>query len=175
MLFLFIFFIIIIIGASAVPSFLINTIAGENGAQFGIFVAGIATSIGIGFILFLLIYLIVPNKKMKFTQSWCGALIASILLDIFLILFPLYIRRFMTSFIGLIGFAVILITFFYYFSIIIILGAQVNAYFFEHIQPLPEGLGTFISQSVARLRGTSTVPVNRYTQYPRPRLTQRYY
>jgi len=48
--------------------------------------------------------------------------------------------------IGQIGFAVILILFFYYFAIILILGAQINAHFFEKYPPLENGLGTYLSQ-----------------------------
>jgi hypothetical protein len=46
---------------------------------------------------------------------------------------------------GLIGFAVILLLFFFYFATILILGAQINAFFFEHYKPLRDGLGTYIS------------------------------
>ncbi|CAF0817810.1 unnamed protein product [Rotaria sordida] len=179
MLILFIFLIIIMFSASSIPSFVINTLPNRNDAQFGIFVAGIIVSIFIAFILFILIYLIIPNKKMKLKHIWFGALIASFLLDIFIVLFPLYIRRFMGSFLGLIGFAVILITFFYYFSIILILGAQINAYFFERIQPLPDNIGTFLSQAVSRMLRTAPKPIfnnnNNNNQYPRPRRSQRYY
>ncbi|CAF2595208.1 unnamed protein product [Rotaria sp. Silwood2] len=169
MLILFIFIVIIMFGASGIPSFVINALPNQNGAQFGIFVAGIAVSIVVAFILFMLIYLIVPNKKMKLKHIWLGALIAAFLLDIFIVLFPLYIRRFMNSFLGLIGFAVILITFFYYFSIILILGAQINAYFFELIQPLPDDIGSFLSQTVSRMLRPVTVPIFNNYQYPRPR------
>ncbi len=47
---------------------------------------------------------------------------------------------------GQIGFAVILLLFFYYFATILILGAQINAYFYENYQPFTEGLGTYIHQ-----------------------------
>ena len=59
---------------------------------------------------------------MNLTQTWYGALIAAVLLDIFL---------------GLIGFAILVILFFYYFGLILILGAQINAYFVERHQPSP--------------------------------------
>ena len=48
-------------------------------------------------------------------------------------------------FIGQIGFAVILILFFFYFATILILGAQINAFFVENYKPLADGLGTYIS------------------------------
>ena len=175
MLILFIIFMIFIFIIAGIPAFVINALPNQNGAQFGIFIGGIAISIFLAFIFFMLVYLIVPNKKMKGRHMWCGALLAAFLLDVFVILFPLYIRRFMNSFIGLIGFAVILITFFYYFAVILILGAQVNAYFFERIQPLPNGLGNFLSQSVDRLVKRPTITPPYYHPYPRPRQAQRYY
>lgn len=174
MLILFIIFLIFIFVVGGIPAFAINALPNNNGAQFGIFVAGIAISIFLGFIFFMLIYLIIPNKKIKGRHIWCGALLAAILLDIFVVLFPLYIRRFMNSFIGLIGFAVILLTFFYYFGLIVILGAQVNAYFFERIQPFPDGLGTFISQVFERMVKRSMATVTQYA-HPRSRQAQRYY
>ena len=83
----------------------------------------------------------------------------------------------MGSFIGLIGFAIILITFFYYFSIIVILGAQINAYFFDRIQPLTEDLGTFLSQAVSRIIKPTTTrrPIFNTVQYPRPRRSRPHY
>jgi uncharacterized BrkB/YihY/UPF0761 family membrane protein len=51
----------------------------------------------------------------------------------------------MSSYTGQIGFAIILLLFLYFAAIILILGAQVNAFFFEHIQPLPVPLGSFVS------------------------------
>ena len=40
----------------------------------------------------------------------------------------------------------ILLLFFFYFATILVLGAQINAFFFEQYQPLTDGLGTYISQ-----------------------------
>lgn len=171
MLLLFIFLMIIMFIVGGAPSFAINALPNKNGAQFGIFIAGIVISVFVAFIFFMFLYKIVPNRKMATKDIWCGALIAGILLDLFVILFPLYIRRFMGSFLGLLGFAIILITFFYYFSLILIIGAQINAYFFQRIQPLPEGLGTFLTQSVERLmkRTAPPPPVAHYNPYYRPR------
>ena len=142
---------LVLLGAAGAPSFLINVISGENGAQFGIFAAGIVVSIFIGFVLFFSLYFVLPNRKISLKNVWCGALVASILLDIFIVLFPLYIRRFMGSFLGLIGFAILLILFFYYFSLIFIIGAQINVYFFDQIFELPDNLVTYVSQTIQRL------------------------
>ena len=165
MLFIFIILVIIMLAAGSAPSALMSIIPG-GGGRFGAFVAGMFSSLLIAFLLFEAIYWIVPNKKMSFRVTWCGALVAACTLEVFIILFPLYVRRFMGNyagkendqkfhfedtdsilhFQGQIGFAVILLLFLYYFATIVILGAQINAFFFEDYQPLAVGLGTYISQ-----------------------------
>jgi len=145
MLFFFILVIPLMLVASSAPSVLINIIP-EGGRQFGTFIAGMLFSLLIAFGLFEAIYWFVPNKNMSFKTTWCGALVAATTLEVFIILFPLYVRRFMTNYAGQIGFAVILLLFFFYFATILILGAQINAFFFENYRPLTDGLGTYISQ-----------------------------
>ncbi|CAF3853821.1 unnamed protein product [Rotaria sp. Silwood1] len=168
----FIMIFILMLVASSVPSALMNTVKGDA-ARFGLFIAGILISLSISFGLFQMIYRLTPNKKMSLKKTWCGALIAAIILELFIILFPLYVRKFISNyagntflfqilfkkfvycfllfflssfFRGQIGFAVILIIFFYYFAIILIFGAQINSYFFENNSPLKDTLGTYISQ-----------------------------
>ncbi|CAM4842125.1 unnamed protein product, partial [Rotaria magnacalcarata] len=129
MLFFFIIIIPIILAASSAPSALLSIIPG-GGGRFGTFLAGMLFSLIVAFIFFESIYWFVPNKKMSFKVTWCGSLVAAGTLEIFIILFPLYI---------------ILLLFFFYFATILILGAQINAFFFEHYKPLVDGLGTYLS------------------------------
>ncbi|UJR24819.1 hypothetical protein I4U23_006194 [Adineta vaga] len=145
MLFLFLFLIPVMLALSSAPTALLRIISDGRG-QFGTYVAGIVFSTIVAFILFEVIYLLVPNKKMSFKITWCGALVAAGTLEIFIILFPLYVTQFMDNYAGQIGFVVILILFFYYFATILILGAQINAYCFENYQPLSDSLGTYLSQ-----------------------------
>lgn len=145
MLFLFLILIPLMIIVSSIPSILLDNISNVGG-RFGTYILGFVISLLITFVLFETIYFLIPNKKMKFKQTWCGSIIAAGALQLFMILFPLYIRTSMTSYTGQIGFAIILILFIFYFAIILILGAQINAFFFEHIQPLPVPLGTFINK-----------------------------
>ncbi|CAF0989709.1 unnamed protein product [Adineta ricciae] len=144
-LFLLIIVIVLMLTASSVPTAVMNNVS-SGGAQFGVFLAGIALSSSIAFGLFEIIYWLVPNKKMSFKTTWRGALTAAVTIEIFIILFPLYVRQFMSNYAGQIGFAVILILFFYYFAIILIIGAQINAYYVEHYKPLPDPLGTYLSK-----------------------------
>jgi len=154
MLFIFIILVIIMLAASSAPSALISIIPG-GGSHAGIFIAGVLFSLFVAFVLLEAIYWIVPNKKMSFKVTWCGALVAACTLEIFIILFPLYVRRFMGNYAGQIGFAVIFLLFLYYFATILILGAQINAFFFDNYQPLFDGLGTYVSHMYGEYGGGS--------------------
>lgn len=145
MLLLFLVLIPLMIIASSIPSFLIDVIPNAGG-RFGAYVLGLLTSFAISFVLFEIIYLLIPNRKMTFRQTWRGALMSAGALQVFMILFPLYVRQFMTSYTGQIGFVVILLVFLFYFALILILGAQVNAFFVEEIPPFAVPLGTLVCQ-----------------------------
>jgi uncharacterized BrkB/YihY/UPF0761 family membrane protein len=99
MLFLFITIIPIMLVASSAPTALIGVIPG-GGGRFGAFLGGMIFSLLVAFILFEAIYWFVPNKKMSFKVTWCGALVAACTLEIFIILFPLYVTRFMDNYAG---------------------------------------------------------------------------
>ncbi|MEO7021628.1 MAG: YihY/virulence factor BrkB family protein [Ktedonobacteraceae bacterium] len=114
----------------------------QNGFVVG--AGGVLSSLLISWILFEAIYLVVPNQRISFKKSWLGAVVAAILLQLFLLLFPLYISRFMGSYTGNAGFFVIFLVFFYYFAVILLLGAEINAYFAEGIQPLPDNMATVL-------------------------------
>ncbi|CAF0973620.1 unnamed protein product [Adineta steineri] len=144
MLVLFLVLIPIMIFASSAPSILLNFIP-NTGGRFVTYIVGLVTSLCVSFILFEIIYLLVPNRKMTFKNTWCGAIFSAGCLEIFMLLFPLYIKKFMSSYTGQIGFAIILLLFLFYAAVIFIIGAQINAFFFEHIQPLPVSLGSFVS------------------------------
>jgi YihY family inner membrane protein len=107
--------------------------------------AGYAGALIAAFLLFEAVYLVVPNQRISFRHSWPGALVAAIALEIFVGLFPLYTGTLMKSYVGQIGFAVVIVAFLYYFAVILILGAEVNAYFFEKVKPLPNDLATFVT------------------------------
>lgn len=111
MLFVFIILVIIMLVASSAPSALISVIPG-GGGRFGAFVAGMLSSLLVAFILFEVIYWVIPNKKMSFKNTWCGALVAAVTLEIFIILFPLYVRRFMSNYAGKLLFPILIFEYF---------------------------------------------------------------
>ena len=118
--------------------------------SFVLNIASLLGSVLVAWILFQAIYMAIPNQRISFKQSWLGAIVAALLLILFLVLFPFYITHFMSSYTGVAGFAVIFLLFFYYFAMILLFGAQINAYFAEGVQPLPATLATVLRDAVGR-------------------------
>src|SRR6266852_513688 len=117
-----------------------------------IYLTGALGGLLAAFIFFITIYIVVPNQRISLRNSWLGALISAIALELFIsIIFPFYTTRFMGNYTGQAGFAVILLVFFYYFAVILILGAEINAFFLEKVRPLPNDLATFVSTMAGKL------------------------
>ncbi len=155
---IFIILIPIVIFASALPTILFSNLSQlpllkniPGGSVIFLSVGGILGSLIAAFIFFEVMYLVIPNQKISWRRSWCGALVAAVLAEIFLNIFPLVIRLFFNTYAGPIGVAVILLLFLYVFAIIFLLGAEVNAFFFEGIRPIPNDLVTFLSTMAGRL------------------------
>src|SRR5207237_15814 len=145
MLLLFIVLIPLAIFASAVPAFIVSFLPQDPLSQVpvkGILlgISGIVGGLIAGYILFQAIYMIVPNQKISFRHSWPGAVVAAVLLELYLALFPLYVTFFLGSFAGALDLLILLI-FFYYFAMILFLGAEVNA-FFAVVRNTPYDLAT---------------------------------
>lgn len=116
----------------------------------------LASSIGMGglvgglvasLILFQAIYMIVPNQKISWRKSWRGTLVAAVALQIYIALFPLYIRHFLGSYTGNTGFAIILLLFFYYFALILLIGAEVNAFYAEGVRAKPRNIAEIVHEA----------------------------
>jgi Virulence factor BrkB len=96
----------------------------------------------------------VPNQHISFRNSWFGSLIAAVAVSIYLYLFPFYVTHFLRNDTGQVGFAVILLFFFYYFAVIMLVGAEINAFFAEGVQSTPEPLTTMVHQYTSHLPTT---------------------
>ena len=144
MLLLFVILIPVMVVASSGPALILSVLHIANGG----FLVGFASIVGsliVGWLLFEAIYIVVPNQKISFRNSWLGALVAAVLLQIYLTLFPLYVQHFINSGpIATLGSFIILLVFFYYFAVILFLGAEVNAYFAEGIKATPNDIPTMI-------------------------------
>jgi len=84
-----------------------------------------------GFVLFLLIYVIVPNVQIGWAHAWRGALVAGVLFEAASLTFPFYATHFAgkSQFGAVAGLLAILTLWFWVVSLILILGAEVNSYF----------------------------------------------
>jgi preprotein translocase subunit SecF len=69
----------------------------------------------------------------------------------YLLLFPLYASNFLAGTAGAVGLTVILLVFFYYFAVILLIGAEINAFFAEGVRPIPNDLASFVSTMAGRL------------------------
>ena len=87
---------------------------------------------------------------LRFCARWCGALLAAIGLRLLLLIFPWYVHEFMADYIGQMGFIIIVLLLFYLFGLLFVLGAQINAFFFDHIQPFTSGIGTTLGEFADR-------------------------
>jgi len=94
-------------------------------------IGGFVIGAAFGFVLFLLIYIIVPNVKISWTHSWRGALVAGILFEAASLVFPFYTTHFAgkSQFGAVAGLLAILTLWFWVISLILIVGAQVNSFF----------------------------------------------
>ena len=87
-------------------------------------------SLGWAFLLFLLIYWVVPNRSFTLAQLWPGAALAAVLFVAITELFPLYLvyfghfNRYGTAF----TLVLLLLAWFYFLAHIILLGATLNAF-----------------------------------------------
>jgi YihY family inner membrane protein len=145
MLVLFVILIPILVLASTVPGFVLSFLQSTPlSANVGFLPRffGIISSLIVSFILFEAFYVFVPNRQEnvpsvmnRIRTSWMGSAVAAVVLQIMLLLFPVYVQSFMKGYEGQIALVLILLAFFYLFALIILLGAEVNAFFAEGIRP----------------------------------------
>src|SRR2546423_9005460 len=152
MLLLFILLIPIMAFASALPAIVLSILPGSSLIAFLVGILGVLIA---SYILFQAIYIVVPNQQISFRNSWLGALVAAIALDIYLTLFPLYVQHFLSSGpAASLGTAIFLLIFFYYFAVILLLGAQVNAFFAEGVRATPVDLVPLVPITTSHLPKT---------------------
>jgi membrane protein len=114
---------------------------------------GPLTSLAVLWVLFLVIYMVVPNTRVRFRDAWRGALAAAILFGIFEVIFPLYFKVFLNgdSRYGAAGAAIlVVIVWLWIFAVITVLGAQINAVAMG-LKPLPRGLDHTYARAYTRM------------------------
>jgi membrane protein len=95
-------------------------------------------------VLIEIIYLVVPNQHISFRESWFGALLAAIATQAYLQLFPWYATHFLSGYTGTVGFAIIFIFFFYFFAVILLGGAEINAFYAQGKRAIPENMAGLV-------------------------------
>ena len=159
MLLIFIILTVPMVFAAAIPTFIItvlkdlslNQFVGNGVFGFLVWVIGILFSLFITWVLFEAIYVVVPNQRISYRNSWLGAVVAAVLLQIYLQFFPFYTAHFLGNYTGNIALAIVLLFFFYYFAVILLIGAEINAYYKEGIQVTPDNLAVMVHKLTSHL------------------------
>lgn len=117
------------VGLSAATTTLGKILPGVLTGPFGVIIA-FSTSLASLLVLFLAIYIVVPNVPVRWHDAWRGALVAAVAMWVINAIFPQYTAHFVNTkqYSGaFIGSAIIAITWFWFFSVILLIGAQVNS------------------------------------------------
>jgi len=124
----------IMIGVSAIPSIVIHSaiyrsLPGVLRSPVNVTILSALTGVAIAFVLFAVIYIVVPNRAMRLGRVWVGALVAAIGVEVVNIAFPYYVPVFIrpSNYGSVAGTIVVFIFYFYVFAFILLLGAEVNA------------------------------------------------
>jgi membrane protein len=154
MLLLFVVLFPIAVVASAAPAFVFSLLQQSSlgqvpGSNLLFSLGGILGGLIAWYLLFQVIYLVVPHQKISFRESWLGAVVAAVLLELYLALFPLVVAHVLGIFAGTLGLLILLI-FFYYFAVILFLGAEVNAYV-KGVREMPHDLVTMVHMMTSHL------------------------
>ncbi len=139
MLFLFIVLVPVLVIISAIPGFVSKRevvqalLANSVILEFGLTILGSLTGWLVAFVLFLAMYMVIPNRRVPLWLVWRGALIAGALLEIYGILFPYYAAHYLDGqdATSSSGFALVVVIFFYYFGLVLLVGAEINAFLFD--------------------------------------------
>jgi hypothetical protein len=97
----------------------------------------VALGVVAGFLLFLGVYFVVPNRRQDWGKVWPGALLAGLLFEALSLAFPLYLRLTGTSatYGKTFGLLFLLMVYFYFLGIVTMLGVEVNSILY----PVPVG------------------------------------
>ncbi len=120
--------------ASIVPTAILNAIQQSdvgstvNGLLFH--VVGLIVAFVVALVLFSVIYIVVPNRPVRFREVWRGTLLAAGLLALYELVFPIFesVALRPDNYGSVAAFAIVILIFFYYLALILLLGAEVNSW-----------------------------------------------
>jgi membrane protein len=106
---------------SFVPHFLTSGLA-ALALQVGL---GVVT----GFLLFAVMYYVVPNRRQEWAKVWPGALAAGVLFEVVTLVFPLYLElnKGISNYGKTFALFFMLMTFFYFVGIVTMVGVELNS------------------------------------------------
>ncbi len=135
-----------------VHSFVQTTSLGQiSSSGFGFDLLTLFCGLLATWVLIEIIYLVVPNQHISFRESWFGALLAAVAIQAYLQLFPYYVTHFLGGYTGTVGFAIIFIFFFYFFAIILLGGAEINAFYAQGKRALPDNVAVIVHELTNQL------------------------
>ncbi len=141
MLLLFILMIPVLFVISAIPSVLSTTLVrylfgDSTTSRILIALASALAGLLIASTLFLMVYMVIPNRRVSLREAWKGALLAGLALEIYLLAFPFYAARSLNlnDNASTAGFALVILVLFYYMGLILLLGAEINVFLGAHYQ-----------------------------------------
>jgi YihY family inner membrane protein len=116
------------------------------------FVLQVAFGLGLGFVLFLAIYYVVPNRRLDWKKVWVGAAIACVLVEGLTLIFPLYLRLtgVGSTFGKTFGILFLLMIYFYLLGNVTMIGVEVNSLRFRVPVDQPQGKESLVTPGQVR-------------------------
>ena len=133
------------VGTAAVLPLLFSLPVLSSQVHLGGVAVGLQVLVGVvsSFVLFFVLYLVVPNRRLAPSQVWPGAVLAGVAFEALGYVFPVYLA--LNGGINAYGrnfaFLFVLMFFFYLLGIITVAGAELNAVLLTSRQPRPKLTG----------------------------------
>jgi YihY family inner membrane protein len=118
------------------------------------FALQVVLGVGTGFLLFLAIYYVVPNRRQDWGKVWIGAALAGVLFEALSLLFPLYLRLTGSgsTYGKTFGLLFLLMVYFYFLGIVTMVGFEVNSLLYPVPVDQPQGKESLVTAAQAKPR-----------------------
>jgi membrane protein len=115
------------------------------------FALQVVLGVGTGFLLFLAIYYVVPNRRQDWGKVWIGAALAGVLFEGLSLLFPLYLRLTGggSTYGKTFGLLFLLMVYFYFLGIVTMVGFEVNSLLYPVPVDQPQGKESLVAATQA--------------------------
>ena len=115
------------------------------------FVLQVVLGVGTGFLLFVAIYYVVPNRRLDWGKVWIGAALAGALFEGLSLVFPLYLRLTGggSTYGKTFGLLFLLMIYFYFLGLVTMVGVEVNSLFDRVHVDQPQGKESLVTPTQA--------------------------